>query len=993
MAQLVVAAAGAAIGGALVPGVIGLGITGAAAGWAVGSLIGSAFAPAQKSEGPRLNDLSVGSSAYGTPIPYVQGSPRIAGQIVWASAKREIATTTRQGGKGGGKQKVTTYTYEVDLLIVLTDNVIAGISRVWSNGKLVYSKLSNASGSTLSASTGTPVWSAIRVYTGSPSQLPDPTYEAAVGTANAPAYRGRGSVFLQGLQLGQSGQIPNLTFEVFTSGTTGLTGFFLDGTGNYTFSLTGIAAKETSIKFLGPSALKPNGNSAAYYADSTNNSPFNGARLNLGTGDFTLEAAYYPTVNSGLRNIFSLNSAGTTQIMTLGHMSDGTLRFNAYGGSGLDFTSSPTTLQLNQWNWVGIRRSGTTWTLTVNGVSNSVTSSQSLATDPGVIVIGHNNLGYIDHIRLSNDAREMSSASAFYSVDANSLIVCEFDDFETATLTNPALSSVVSAICLRAGMSAGQIDVTSLAGITLPVRALTVAQVSSARTVLDMMASAYFFDIVLSDKLYFRARGGASAATLTYDDLGVAASGSEIADPLPLTQASELEVPAQVALTYNNIDSDYQSDTQYSDRLLTGQESTSAVQLPLGFTASEAKQIVDRMLADQAWRLRTTLALDMGYTRLEPADVITATSDNGSQYRLRLLKRTEADGVLTFEAVIDDATVLTQAGTTSTGIAGQTAVSALPNTSLELLDIPMLADTENQAGIYVAVTGSTTDWTLGALYESVDGTSYTLNTTITDQAAIGTCTTTLGNWTGGNVFDDISTVTVNVGTIQTLSSYSRDSVLIGAAPAYLIGSEIVYALNATLISLGVYTLSGLLRGRRGTDWASTGHVAAERFVELPPTGDGIRFAALNAVDLGSLRYYKALSAGQLLSAVAAKTITPGGITLKPFSPVNARVNRDANDHVITWSRRTRLSTRLVGSLPIYAPLGEATEAYELEVFASSGAAIAGTPVLRTITATAPSATYTSAERTADGTGSAVVHMRIYQMSAAVGRGYPLITSA
>jgi hypothetical protein len=555
------------------------------------------------------------------------------------------------------------------------------------------------------------------------------------------------------------------------------------------------------------------------------------------------------------------------------------------------------------------------------------------------------------------------------------------------------LKDSVSAICLRAGLTAGQFDVSGLASITLPVRALTVAQVSSARTVLDMMASAYFFDIVLSDKLYFRARGGASAATLTYDDLGVAASGSEIADPLPLTQASELEVPAQVALTYNNIDSDYQSDTQYSDRLLTGQESTSAVQLPLGFTASEAKQIVDKMLADQAWRLRTTISLDMGYTRLEPTDVITATSDNGSQYRLRLLKRTESDGVLTFEGVIDDATVLTQAGTTSTGIAGQTTVSDLPNTTLEVLDIPMLSDAEDQAGVYVAVTGSTTDWTLGALYESVDGTTYTLNTTITDQAAIGTCTTTLANWTGDNVFDDINTVTVNVGTIQTLSSYSRDTVLTGAAPAYLVGNEIIHARTATLISSGIYTLSGLLRGRRGTDWASTGHVANERFVELLPAGDGVRFVPLNSVDLGSLRYYKGVSAGQLLSAVTAKTITPVGITLKPFSPVNARVNRDAADHVITWARRTRLSTRLVGSLPIYAPLGEASEAYEIEIFTSFAAATAGTPVLRTITAAAQTCTYTSAQRTADGTGSAVVHMRIYQISAAVGRGYPLITSA
>lgn len=133
------------------------------------------------------------------------------------------------------------------------------------------------------------------------------------------------------------------------------------------------------------------------------------------------------------------------------------------------------------------------------------------------------------------------------------------------------LTDSITALCLRAGLTAGQIDVTGVASITLPVRAMAIAQVSSVRTVLDMLASAYFFDIVASDKLYFRARGASSALTLPYADLGVVAGQGDTPDPLPLTQAAELEVPAQVALTYNNLDSDYQTDTQYSDRLLSGQ--------------------------------------------------------------------------------------------------------------------------------------------------------------------------------------------------------------------------------------------------------------------------------------------------------------------------------------------------------------------------------------------------------------------------------------
>ena len=46
-------------------------------------------------------------------------------------------------------------------------------------------------------------------------------------------------------------------------------------------------------------------------------------------------------------------------------------------------------------------------------------------------------------------------------------------------------------------------------------------------------------------------------------------------------------------------------------------------------------------------------------------------------------------------------------------------------------------------------------------------------------------------------------------------------------------------------------------------------------------------------------------------------------------------------------------------------------------------------VVRTLTSTSGSFTYTSAQRTADGTGSTVLYLRIYQLSANVGRGYVL----
>ena len=62
------------------------------------------------------------------------------------------------------------------------------------------------------------LYSRFTVYTGADDQLPDPDYEVAVGSANALAYIGSGTVFIKGLQLGNSGQIGNWTFEVISAG-------------------------------------------------------------------------------------------------------------------------------------------------------------------------------------------------------------------------------------------------------------------------------------------------------------------------------------------------------------------------------------------------------------------------------------------------------------------------------------------------------------------------------------------------------------------------------------------------------------------------------------------------------------------------------------------------------------------------------------------------------------------------------------------------------
>ena len=104
-----------------------------------------------------------------------------------------------------------------------------------------------------------------------------------------------------------------------------------------------------------------------------------------------------------------------------------------------------------------------------------------------------------------------------------------------------------------------------------------------------------------------------------------------------------------------------------------------------------------------------------------------------------------------------------------------------------------------------------------------------------------------------------------------------------------------------------------------------------------------------------------------------------------------RIGRDTSDNItITWQRRTRYQVRIVGPLGVSVPLGEQSEPYELDIYTDDSP----DTLLRTISATTTSASYSAAEQAADGiTPGDPVRVVVYQLSAIVGRGYPVEKAA
>jgi hypothetical protein len=190
MATLVLSTVGTMLGGPV--------------GGAVGSLLGQSIdqqilGPGPR-EGPRLGDLSVQTSSYGTAIPKIFGRMRVAGSIIWSTDLTEDSQT--EGAKG--QPDSVTYSYSASFAVALSSRPIASVGRIWADGKLI-----RTVDGQFTVNTG------FRTLLGWEDQEPDPLISSVEGIGFAPAYRGVAIAIFENLQLAEFGnRIPFLTFEV-----------------------------------------------------------------------------------------------------------------------------------------------------------------------------------------------------------------------------------------------------------------------------------------------------------------------------------------------------------------------------------------------------------------------------------------------------------------------------------------------------------------------------------------------------------------------------------------------------------------------------------------------------------------------------------------------------------------------------------------------------------------------------------------------------------
>lgn len=557
------------------------------------------------------------------------------------------------------------------------------------------------------------------------------------------------------------------------------------------------------------------------------------------------------------------------------------------------------------------------------------------------------------------------------------------------------LASIVADLCERAGLDSPDYDVSTLENDT--VAGYSISRPEAVRAALDPLQKAYFFDVIESDfKLKFPKRGGDTLLTVPEDDLSAHSYGDQRPQELRRRRKQDLELPRRVHVQYIDPNRDYQAGEQYAARLQTRSQAVEIVSLPIVFTPDESRPIADALLYD-SWVSRDEYEIRLGidYINLDPADTIKITHQNATHYVRLTNVDFQIPGLIIAQGVSVRPPAYT-AETLSQGSLGNTYESNAPGANaptdppameglagpslVVLIDSPLLRDADDNAGIYHAGRGYAAGWNGYVLFKSLDnGASFTQIDTHFTAATMGLTTDVLGSPSSGvTIIDEGNTLNVRVN--NTLSSVS-DVLFYNRTQLALVGAhgrwEIIAFQNAELEADGTYTIRTFMRGIKGTDHNVANHAIGDYFILLSQTT--IDRVLVDVAEIGVERVYKGVSSGQTIQETDPQEFTLSLEALKPLSPVHVRGKRDTSlNLILTWVRRTRIG----GAWDIagFTPLGEASESYSIDI-------LNGSTVVRTISASNQTATYTAAQQVTDfGSAQAIISGRLYQVSATVGRG-------
>lgn len=557
----------------------------------------------------------------------------------------------------------------------------------------------------------------------------------------------------------------------------------------------------------------------------------------------------------------------------------------------------------------------------------------------------------------------------------------------------PSDTSVVTDICERAGLESWQIDTSLLTPDNLGsptaniVMGYAVPRPTPARDILKVLMEAYFFTArETGGAMQFVPLGLASVESIPEADLGLKGDGAKI---VPEQIAQESDLPLSCTVTHDDPTLDFQQNKQIKRRntRIVSTRQQKILEIPMTMIADWAMQVATKALY-LAWVERFSYKLNLWraiYALLDPGDVIQFTYESLT-FQIRILDMDIGAGLaISISGVSEYAQVLNSNATGGQGLGmPPNPLQLLPNSLLWIFDMPLLRDIDSNApnsGFYFAMSSSLANWNGGVLEDSTDDSNFGVMSTTSNPATFGLTTNTLGSPRSPWTWDRVNTVTVQLQR-GTFASDTALNVLNGTNQV-IVGDELIQYRTAVQNMDGTWTLSNLLRGRRGTEWAIATHVTGE--LVLVPASGIVRVPQPLSI-VGQQRWYKGVTIGQDPSTADSVEETLVGRDLMPYAPVHIKGTRDMSGNLtINWVRRTRIGWLNLAQDPV--PLAEDSEQYEIDVYN-------GSTLVRSVTGlTSPTASYSAADQTTDfGSPQASVSLKAYQISGEVGKGFAGIAS-
>lgn len=539
------------------------------------------------------------------------------------------------------------------------------------------------------------------------------------------------------------------------------------------------------------------------------------------------------------------------------------------------------------------------------------------------------------------------------------------------------LRSIVEEISVDAGLDLSEIDVSTMADVSVP--GYKTGGDKSRRSQIEQLQLLYVFDgIERNGKVVFKQRDFTKVLPVSLDAIG-AYENSPSSEAYTATRIDERELPVRLTVKYLSADKEYQQGVMSAFRQLTLSRNEKSLDAEFVLTDSQAKTLADTRLYE-AWVGRTKYEFSLGsqYAHVLPGDILELNLANDRKALVAVSKISYGKpGIIKIQAESTYAstyTVVTRDVDPEPEVQPAPAATAM---TVEFLDIPQLPGDvgATEDTMYVAATASV--YYGASVFRSNDnGLTYSLNLYRIPQATMGVTSSALGNgptafWDYANTLD----VVLGSGTLESRPALD----VFNGFNAALVGDEIIQFTTAILIAQNTYRLSGLLRGRLGTEQKMSGHRIGERFVLLSSSTLGK--LTIPSSDWFQTRLFRVGPATLPMtnSLYQDKQVNCQGIAALPLSPSHVRgVRDDSGNLTISWIRRTRSDG--IWKDYVDVPLGEKSEVYEIEV-------MNGETVKRTLRTTVSTAYYSASDQTVDfGSVQSQVRVRIYQLSETRGRG-------